>query len=136
MSERQAESAVMIVGNKLFNRKWKLHTENVESLDLDTFPHQKNIRQVGKVIEAMTLAKIVKEVMGSNDKTVVTYNDDGSKKQGTGSFCVQGVTINGKFRAFPTLQIASEARRNIADLKLAVLTMLEAANNVSSNRNI
>ena len=132
MSERQAEGAVMIVGNKPFDRKWKLHTENEESLDLNTLPHQKNIRQVGKAIEAMTLAEIVREIMGSNEKTVVTYNDDGSKKQGTGSFSVQGVTINGKFRAFPTLQIASEARKNIADLKLAVLTMLEAASNVSS----
>ena len=132
MSERQAEGAVMIIRNKLFDRKWKLHTENEESLDLDTPPHQKIIRQVGKAIKAMTLAEIVKEIMGSKDKTVVTYNDDWSKKQGTGSFSVQGVTINGKFRAFPTLQIASEARKNIADLKLDVLTMLDAASNVSS----
>ena len=132
MSERQAEGTVMIVKNKLFDQTWKLHTENEESLDLNTLPHQKNIRQVGNTNDAMMLAKIVKEILGSNDKTVVTYNNDGSKKQGTGSFNMQGVMINGKFRAFPTLHIASEARRNIADLKLAVLTMLEAASNVSS----
>ena len=41
MSERQAEGAVMIVENKLFDRKWKLHTKNEESLDLDTLPHQR-----------------------------------------------------------------------------------------------
>jgi len=33
---------------------------------------------------------------------------------------VQGVTINGKFRAFPTLPIASESKQNLAKLKLAV----------------
>ena len=34
---------------------------------------------------------------------------------------VQGVTINGKFRVFPTLPIASESKENLAQLKLAIL---------------
>ena len=37
---------------------------------------------------------------------------------------VQGVTINGKFRAFPTLPIASECRENLAKLELAILNIL------------
>ena len=53
--------------------------------------------------------------MNLNKKTVVT--DDGPKKQDIGSFNEQGLTINGRFRALPVLQI---------------LLMLEVAGNVSS----
>eukprot|EP00957_Ditylum_brightwellii_P195571 14901939-Ditylum_brightwellii.AAC.1 len=69
----------------------------------------------------MALAEIAREIMDSDEKSVVTYNGDGSKKQGVGSFSVQGFTINGVFRSLPTLQIASETRENLADLKLVVL---------------
>ena len=55
--------------------------------------------------------------MSLNEKTLVTYYDDGSKKQDIGSFSEQGLTINGRFRALPVLQI---------------LLMLEVAGNVSS----
>ena len=37
---------------------------------------------------------------------------------------VQGVTINGKFRAIPTLRIASESKENLAPLKFAILKIL------------
>ena len=40
---------------------------------------------------------------------------------------VQGVTINGKFRAFPTLPIASESKENLGQLKLAILNILAHA---------
>ena len=58
--------------------------------------------------------------MNSEENVVVTYSDDGSKKQGTGSFSVQGITVNGKYRSLPTMSIASESRRNLADLKVAI----------------
>ena len=37
---------------------------------------------------------------------------------------VQGVTTNGKFRAFPTLHIATDSKENLAQLKLAILNIL------------
>ena len=43
---------------------------------------------------------------------------------------VQGVTINGKFRVFPTLPIASESKENLAQLKLAILNILETCGGV------
>ena len=108
MSARQAEGSVVIVGNRLFNRNWKLHDDE-DTIDLDTLPASYSIRQAGKSIEVMALAAVVDEIMNSDASTVVTYHDDGSKKQGTGSFSVQGLTINGKFRALPAMQIASES---------------------------
>ena len=80
----------------------------------------------------LAIDEIVKEIMNSDQKTVVTYHDDGSKKQGTGSFSVQRLTIKGKYRSLPTFPIASESRRNLADLKLAVLKMIETASGFSS----
>ncbi|KAK6168680.1 hypothetical protein SNE40_019871 [Patella caerulea] len=109
-----------------------MHTESKETIDLDTLPQSSNVRQVGKSIKAMTLDEIVREIMNSDGKAVVTYCDDGSKKQGAGSFSVQGFTINQKYRPLPTLTIASETRSNLADLKIAVLDVLSAASGVET----
>ena len=131
MSEWQAESAVIVVGNKMFGRNWKAHDEP-EIIDLDTLPESKSIRDAGKSIEVMALNEIVKEIMNSDEQVVVTYSDDGSKNQGAGSFSVQGITVNGTYRALPTMSIASESRNNLAALRVAVLEILQAASGVSS----
>ncbi|XP_034016356.1 uncharacterized protein LOC117501562 [Thalassophryne amazonica] len=131
MSEAQAEASVITVGNRMFGRNWKPHDEP-EVIDLDTLPESKSIREACKSIEVLALDEIVKEIMNSDEQVVVTYSDDGSKKQGAGSFSVQGIMINGTYRALPTMSIASESRKNLAALKLAVLEILEAASGVPS----
>ena len=55
------------------------------------------------------------------EETVISYHDDGSKKQGVEGYSVQGITINKKYRALPTLPIAAERRENLATLKVAIL---------------
>ena len=95
MSDSQAAGAIVISGNKLFDRNWILHSECKKNIDVDTLPQTLMVRQAGRDIEAVALDEIVREIMNSDKKTVVTYNDDGSKKQGTGSFTVQGLTIKG-----------------------------------------
>ena len=131
MSQSQAEAAVIETGNKLYARKWKYHTEST-FLDLDTLPHKQSIRYAGKSIEYLALDNIVKEIMASDDKSTVTYCDDGSKKQGTGSFTVQGVIIVGNYRALPTMPIASESKSNLAQLKIVTLEILSEASGVDS----
>ena len=54
----------------------------------------------------------------------ITYHDDGSKKQGAGSYSVQGASINGEYYPFPTVNISSETRVNLAELKLTILSLL------------
>ena len=88
MSDYQAAGAIVIIGNKLFDRNSKLHGEGEESIDIDALPQTSMVRQAGRDIEVMALDEIIKEIMNSDEKTVVTYNDDVSKKQGTGSFSV------------------------------------------------
>lgn len=52
--------------------------------------------------------KIVEQIMKCSE-TVITYHDEGS-------FMVQGVMIDGVFKAFPTLPIASESCENLTKL--------------------
>ena len=124
----QAIGAVVEVGNAMFDADWKYHDECTEDVDLDTVPHTKNIRESGKAITVLTLASLVDLVMDSDSESVISYHDDGSRKQGIGGYSVQGITINGIFRPLPTLPIASESRENLAALKLAVLNMLCVCN--------
>ena len=136
VKENQAVAAIVEVGNGMFNCGWKYHAENEEAVDLDTVPHHKNIREAGKALTVLTLASIVDEMMESGTDVVISYHDDGSKKQGIGSYSVQGVTINDKFRVLPTLPIASESRENLAALKLAILNILSVCNTKYSPKQI
>ena len=59
----------------------------------------------------MALCEIEKQVVSSGEQsTVMTDAKDGSKKQGAGSFTVQGIIVNGTYRALSTLSIASESK--------------------------
>jgi hypothetical protein len=70
----------------LFARKWKFFHEDSSEIDFDTVPDYRNNRREGNLIELLTLSEIVHEIMSSNDNSSITYHDDGSKKQGVGSF--------------------------------------------------
>ena len=52
MSNKQAEAAVVTVGNKRFGRPWKYHEESLD-IDLDALPQARCARHVGKGMEAM-----------------------------------------------------------------------------------
>ena len=128
-SKAQAIAAVVVVANLMFGRSWKLHDEDAEVIDLNTAPSMKAVRQTGKAVEALTLKCIVEEMMTSDD-VVITYHDDGSAKKSVGHFSVQGLTINGVFRALPTLPVASESRKNLVELKKTVLGILSVCGDV------
>lgn len=132
MSKEQAVGSTIIIAKELFNLKWKRFDDDDSTIDLDTVPDKKSIRETGKAREALALSKLVEKIMASDEKSTITYHDDGSKKQGAGSFSVQGATIDGKFFPFPTLSISSETRENLAQLKLTILAILSAVSGVSS----
>ena len=88
-SKMQAVAGVIETGKLMFNRKyWKYHTEDITCLDLDTAPHNKNIRRAGQAIHALSLGCLVEEIMESDDGAVITYHTDGSRTQGVGSYTV------------------------------------------------
>ena len=132
MSKEQAIGSTIIIAKELFNVIWKRFDDDEEQVDLDTVPDRKRIREVGKAREALALHCLMDKMMESDEKTTITYHDDGSKKQGAGSFSVQGATIDGKFYPFPTLCLASETRENLAQMKLTILAILSTVSGVSS----
>ena len=91
----------------------------------------KMVRDTGKTIETLWIKCIVDEIMESED-VVITYHDDGSRKKEVSAYMVQGVTINGKFRTFLTLPIASESRENLVKLKKEVFNILSICSGVLS----
>ena len=127
-SNSQAEAAVIITANTLFGGNWKFHNEE-NIINKDTAPSIRSVTESGKAFEALALKCIVDEMM-SSESVVITYHDDSSKKKGTGSFSVQGLTINGKFRALPSIAISSETTKNLADLKITVLKILSVCSDV------
>ena len=55
----------------------------------------RNILQIGFFFsEAMALNAIVEEIM-KDDTTTTVYTDDGSSRNGVGSYVVQSLKING-----------------------------------------
>ena len=87
MSKDQAIGSTMIISKELFNLRWKKFEEG-ELIDLDTAPNKKAIREAGKAREALALRSLVELMMESDERTTIVYHDDGSKKQGAGSFSV------------------------------------------------
>ena len=132
MSLSQATAAVVEVGNYMFDRKWKYQDTDSQTYDLDTVPDKAHNRAMGKALEAFTLAQIAEKIISSDQSVTITYHDDGSKKQGAGSYSVQGASINGEFFPFPTLNISSETRQNLADLKITVLNFLAVCGGFTS----
>ncbi len=130
-SDQQAVAGIILTGQNLFNLPWKFFDTDKESIDLDTAPCSSNNRRESRVQHIYTLAQIVDKIMLSGDKSTITYHDDGSRKQGTGAFSVQGISIDGVYHALPTLPIATESRANLKDLKLTTLHLLSAVSGVS-----
>ena len=59
----------------------------------------------------MILSNIVEEIMNDDSQSVVTYSNDGSSLNRTGSFAIQSFNINGVQRILPTLGIFSETKK-------------------------
>ena len=79
---------------------------------------------MGKALEPFTLAKIAEKILCSDQSVTITYHDDGSKKQGAGSYSVQGASIDGKYYPFHTVNISSLTRVKLAELKLTIMSLL------------
>ena len=132
MSKEQSVGATCIIAKELFNIEWKKFDQDETAVDLDTMPDTKRIREMGKAREALALSSVVEKMMNSEERATIVYHDDGSKKQGAGSFSVQGITIDRKFYPFPTISLSSETRENLSQLKLTILDILSTVSGVPS----
>ena len=125
MSQRQAEAAVVEVGNCLFGRNWQFYDPE-KPTNPNTLPSGSNSRRTEPYIEAMALASIVEEVM-SGSKASVMYANDGSAMSGVGNYVVQSLTIDGIQRVLPTFSIFTETQESLKELEIMTLRMLSAS---------
>ena len=94
LSVSEAINAIVDVGNGMFGRKWKLHSESSETIDKDTMPEKKNIREKLNLIEAETLSFIVDAVRaGAEEGRMITAAIDSTTKKRAGQFATQGIHI-------------------------------------------
>ena len=130
LSENQAQNAICTVANTLFGRStygaWKPNSTNEISAQ-NTLPSPSNTVHKEAFTETFILSEIVEEIMGSDDKTVVVYSNDGSAQKGVGKFVVQSFLIGEKRRTLPTMSIISETKESLSELQEFTYKMLCAA---------
>ena len=67
----------------MFGLYWRMFEEGDE-ITIDTVPENRMNRKMGKALEAFTLSQLVNLMMDEQEKTTVTYHDDGSRSKGAG----------------------------------------------------
>ena len=80
MSYDQAISALVTVGKRMFGLDWRMFEEG-DTITIDTMPEKRMNRKMGKALEAFTLSQLVNLMMDEQEKTTVTYHDDGSRSK-------------------------------------------------------
>ena len=134
-SYREAQLAIVTVGNILFGTKWKLPAEATETdeneavFDCDTLPTRKNIRKQLKNMEAYSLKLVGEKVIAAKASgATVTHATDSTTRKYVGSFAPAGLHINkDEYVPLPTLPITTETTRNVADSVATDFKLLEAA---------
>jgi hypothetical protein len=115
MSLSEASNAVVLVGNGLFDRKWKTN-QSEEVLDVDTAPNNRNIRTANQMIESQSLSLTVDDLeQKKKEGRMITHASDSTTKRSVGQFMVQGIHV-GQETPFPLpiLPIHGEKTEDIA----------------------
>ena len=116
LSNNEASSAIVEVGNTMFDRKWKKSVEYDETFDIDTAPAHKCITEALREIEAQSLSLVVDKLENEKQKgKMITHASDSTTKKGVGQFMVQLLHI-GQDLPFPLpiLPICGETTQDIA----------------------
>ena len=122
-SYKDSQIAIMVVGNVLFGRKWKLpsveHSEKGDqesTFDADTLPTARNIREMLNKVEALSLKQVGDRVIEADSEgATITHATDATTRKVVGTFAPAGVHINkDEYLPFPTLPLSSETTQNIA----------------------
>ena len=140
-SYNECQKAIMVVGNTLFGRKWKIPLEEngddddqESSFDADTLPTVKNIREMSKKIGVQAIKLVGDRVMEAKaEGATITHATDSTTRKVVGTFAPQGIHINkGEYLALPTLPLSSESTNNLAELIKVDFQILEAASGHSA----
>ena len=131
LSPKESLKAIEIVSNRLFERSFHQidSLSKSDSLNQNTLPTERSIRDMAERVEAHGLAMGAKEVLTrNNDGDIINHAGDSTTKRHVGKFYVSGLHIN-KERTIPltTVPVAGEARDEIAAQAALGFQLLAAA---------
>ena len=122
----ESASAIVVVGNKLFERDWKMEDDDPSALDWDTVPTARRIREALQLQEVEGMARVVDQVEeGKEQDRAIVHASDSTTKKSAGQFVVQALDV-GQTTQFdlPILPIYGETAEDIAkqvDMGLEIL---------------
>ena len=142
-SYKESQIAIMVVGNILFGRKWKLQPETNSdfynedqelTFDADTLPTNRNIREMLYNIQAFSMKKVGDRIIEANSEGAsITHATDDTTRKVVGTFAPAGLHINNEeYLPLPTLPLASETTENIADSIMVDFKLIGAASGHSA----
>ena len=140
-SYKDSQIAIMVVGNTLFGRNWKLPDKNDSdeedqetTFDIDTLPTIRNIRTMLNNIQAYSMKLVGDKIIEANSEgATITHATDATTRKIVGTFAPAGLHINKEeYLPLPTLQLSSETTENIADSIKVDFKLIEAASGHSS----
>jgi hypothetical protein len=116
LSIPEAAKAIVEVGNGLFERSWKLQSEDTEVYDNDTMPSKGNIRDKLTLIETQSLSLVADEMVNrSNEGRMITHAIDSTTKKNVGTFATQGIHIGQEAPLpLPLMGIVGESTNDVA----------------------
>ena len=134
LSINEASKAIVVVGNRMFNRSWKHSDDDNSSYDKDTVPTARNIRVALQLQEVEGMARTVELVQaGKADGRAITHSSDSTTKKGAGQFIVQALHIGQAQQIdLPILPIYGETSEDIAIQADMGMEILAASKGMSS----
>ena len=82
---------------ELFGRKWKILEEDEDSFDIDTLPHERNLRTAVRQIETKGISCMIDKVKeAKSDGRMITHATDSTTKK-IGQFAGAGIHIRQNF---------------------------------------
>ena len=120
-SYKDSQIAIMVVGNLLFGRNWKLpsveHNEEGDqesTFDADTLPAIRNIHEMLNKIEALSLKQVGDRVIEADSEgATITHATDATTRKVVGTFAPAGLHINkNEYLPLTTLPLSSETTQN------------------------
>ena len=85
-----------------------------------------NTNRLDSYVEAIVIYSITKQMMISNNSTIVYFND-GSGMCGVENFVGESVTVDGKQRTLLTISIFTESCESLAEFEKSKIKILSAA---------
>ena len=111
---------------------WKLLGDDEESFDIDTLPHERNMRTVAHQIEAQGMSCLVKELRKAKEGRMITHSTDSTTKKGIGQFAASGIHI-GRNVPFPLplITLCGESTNDIAEQCSLVFEILAVVDDLN-----